>query len=78
MTHDEMAAELRLHGWRIQPPLTQENCPHLNQRGNLFMSCDGSGGSEMCCPDCGQVSKSSWGARSTPLPLWQNATLCEV
>lgn len=63
MTHDEMATELRNAGWLVQPPLTQENCPHPNQRGNISMGYDGSGSSDMYCPDCGKVSKSSWPAR---------------
>lgn len=63
MTHEEMAAELTRAGWRVKPPLTQENCPHYNQRGSLSMAYDGSGSSEMYCPDCGWVSKSVWPPR---------------
>lgn len=62
-THEEMAAELTRAGWRVKPPLTQENCPHYNKLGSLYMAHDGSGSSETRCPDCGQVSKSTWPAR---------------
>jgi hypothetical protein len=53
MTDDEMVATLRAKGWRIQPPLTQENCPHHNTRGSCGA---GAGGykSEWWCLDCGK------------------------
>lgn len=72
MTHEEMAAKLRRAGWRIQPPLTQENCPHHFRTGSGGMSTDGSGFSESFCPACGLRTKSEWGPTETAksLQLW--------
>jgi len=63
MTNEEMAAELTKAGWRVQPPLTQANCPHTNMRGTMSTGIDGSGSSDMYC-DCGYRSKRSWGPRA--------------
>lgn len=78
MTDDEMAAALRAKGWRIQPPLTQDNCPHHNQRGSCGM---GTAGyiSEWWCMDCGKHSRIE-GPPPSPAPtcaqtMFQNSPL---
>lgn len=71
MTHDEMAAELRKAGWRIEPPLTQENCKHINTRGYSAQGCDGSSSSETYCLDCG----ATWGHKTPPDPNYRPAIL---
>jgi hypothetical protein len=73
MTNEEMAAELRKAGWRVQEPLTQANCKHRNMQGSGGISCDGSGFSESRCMACGYHSRSEWGPPpGYTLPLMQN------
>lgn len=67
MTHEDMAAELRVAGWRVQPPLTQENCPHLRNPGSAGINYDGSGYSEWWCADCGKHVRHEWPASASPL-----------
>lgn len=62
MTADEMAAELSRRGWRVYPPLTQDNCPHRRKLGGGQMNVDGSGYTEFYCPDCGKSGSHSWPA----------------
>lgn len=61
MTNEEMAAELRKAGWRVEEPLTQTNCKHPNMQGSGGVSCDGSGYQESYCMACGYRSRSEWG-----------------
>lgn len=63
MTNEEMAAELRKAGWRVQEPLTPQNCPHQRMQGSGAMGCDGSGSLDQWCPDCGFRRKEEWGPR---------------
>jgi hypothetical protein len=63
MTHEDMARELQAAGWRVQPPLTQENCKHELKSGNGGLSSDGSGFSEWSCPACGKRELAEWPAR---------------
>lgn len=60
---EEMAAELRKAGWRVEEPLTQQNCEHPHMRGSGGLGCDGSGYSERYCPDCGYRSRHEWGPK---------------
>jgi len=71
MTNEEMAAELRKAGWRVDEPLTMANCKHPNMRGSSGMSCDGSGHQESYCMACGFRSRHEWGPTMTtqPIPL---------
>lgn len=57
MTDEQMAAALRARGWRVRPPLTQDNCPHTNTRGSIQCGVDGFV-SEWWCIDCGKHNKS--------------------
>lgn len=73
MTNEEMAAELRKAGWRVQEPLTKANCRHPHMRGSSGLSCDGSGYSCSVCPDCGYRSEHNWPPRENYIaPLPQN------
>lgn len=55
MTHEDMARVLRAAGWRVQPPLTQENCKHERRMGSGTACSHGGGGfMEWSCPDCGK------------------------
>lgn len=54
-THQEMALELTLAGWKVKPPKDQNNCLHKNSTPQLgYCSSDGSGRMEYSCPDCGK------------------------
>lgn len=52
MTNEEMAAELSRAGWRVQPPLTQENCKHERKNGWGHIRGDGTSRTEWTCQDC--------------------------
>lgn len=54
MTHEDMARKLQAAGWRVQPPLTPENCKHERRTGSGSACSDGSGHMEWSCPDCGK------------------------
>lgn len=72
MTNEEMAAELRKAGWRVDEPITQANCEHPQMTGSGGMSCDGSGYQESFCLICGYRSRSEWGPTVRPQLLPQN------
>jgi hypothetical protein len=62
MQEQEMAAALISKGWRVQPPLTQENCQHIQ--------CSGIGNTKTLtwyCHDCGKVWATDVGAWATDL-----------
>lgn len=69
MTNEEMAAELRKAGWRVQEPLTQANCKHPNMQGSGGVSVDGSGHSRSFCPACGYSQRFEWGPRTENLEV---------
>lgn len=75
MTNEEMAAELRKAGWRVQEPLTQANCRHPDMRGGGGLSCDGSGFSESYCMACGYKSRNEWGPRERGQVFPQNVAV---
>lgn len=54
MTLDEMATCLRKAGWRVEPPLTQENCLHKEKFGLGGINTDGSGYLDLTCEACGK------------------------
>lgn len=64
MTNEEMAAELRKAGWRIQEPLTQANCKHPNMVGSGGVGSDGSGFTESRCLACGFRYRCDWEAKA--------------
>jgi hypothetical protein len=63
MTLEEMAAELRSRGWKVDPPLTQGTCPHLRCYSTGSVSSAGSH-TETTCFDCGK----RWVFDSAPPP----------
>ncbi len=68
---EEAAGLLRSHKWRVEPPLTPENCKHPRRIGTGSMGCDGSSESTTYCPDCGYSAKYS----TPPQPFRSNAPL---
>lgn len=69
MKLDEMAAELRKAGWRVEEPLTQLNCTHPRMHGSGGISEDGSGYQESFCPACGYRARNEWGPKPGYKPL---------
>jgi hypothetical protein len=57
---EKAVALLQSAGWRIQPPLTQENCQHPHKYGSGSISSDGSGYSEWSCPACGKRERTDY------------------
>ena len=53
-SHQEMALELTLAGWKVKPPKDQNNCLHKNSTSFGYCSSDGSGDMTYNCPDCGK------------------------
>lgn len=75
MTLEEMAADLRKAGWRVEPPLTQENCPHKEKFGSGGINTDGSGYLDLTCKACGKrwhrtmEAKDAWSSMTGALNL---------
>ena len=53
MTDEEMATALRAKGWRVQVPLTKENCKHPNRIGTGMLCSSGASRMSWYCRDCG-------------------------
>ena len=72
MKPEQMAKELTALGWRVAPPLTQDNCSHENKRGRGSVSCDGSSIAEWHCTACGKTERIEIGPRDQPTMVLQN------
>lgn len=70
MTNEEMALHLIASGWRVTPPLTHENCRHPRAMSSGAICGDGSGYSEMRCPDCGICDRTDYPPRQMTALEW--------
>jgi hypothetical protein len=71
MTNEEMAAALRRAGWRVQPPLTKENCRHPRKFGSGSIGSDGASRMTWYCPDCYASHDFEYKPGSIPIPVME-------
>lgn len=62
---EAMARKLRAAGWRVEPPLTHDNCAHPHATGSGGLSAAG-GHYTWTCRTCGKTERREWRSPSRP------------